>query len=187
MWYYTPIMTHYSAMGRAMIRIVHGVAAGREKMEIWFMLWRLALAVLSAVLCLAAAVPLRCAQAQDMQPSPFTEPSLTPIRVVTINSSACNAGLDSASEAATQAALQSALNAAAGGTLWIPAGCVLNLNTSGTISGNTTVMCAGDGIAGFHNTQGLVCAGAQPMLWAAAQSNITIKGCTFSNTYNPAN
>ena len=119
----------------------------------------------------------------------FTQPSLLPLSPptshVTINSNACN-GISSDAQNATY--LQQGLDAAIGGTLWIPAGCVIHLRTNGSINGsNTTIMCAGDNVAGFYNDQGFVCSGGAQMLYGNFLSNVTVEGCTFSNSYNAAN
>jgi parallel beta-helix repeat protein len=82
------------------------------------------------------------------------------------------------------AALQAALNAAAGGSLWIPDGCIVNTSVESGISSNTTIAC-GVG-AGIHNMAPIACYGAPSSLVSHSSSNVTIEGCTFTGIYTPS-
>lgn len=104
--------------------------------------------------------------------TPITEPA----GAVVLNSALCG-------QADASAGLQSALNSAAGGTLWIPAGCILNTTRAGVMSSNSTVAC-GQG-ATFHSTVPL--SGTNILsLVSFASSNITVEGCTFTAIYTPS-
>jgi Right handed beta helix region len=80
------------------------------------------------------------------------------------------------------AGLQAALNAAAGGTLWIPAGCIVNTYTPSRIWSNTTIACGAG--ATLHNATlpSPSVAGTINTLEEFDQTNITIEGCTFTGT-----
>jgi Right handed beta helix region len=117
-------------------------------------------------------------------PGPPPTPSggkLTPIPkpagAYVLPSSVCGAADGSAG-------LQAALNAAAGGSLWIPDGCVVNTSTFSEIPSNTTIAC-GVG-ATIHNAAPLACNGMASSLVSNGNSNITIEGCTFTGIYTPS-
>lgn len=82
-------------------------------------------------------------------------------------------------------AFQAALNGAAGGTLWIPAGCVFHLNAqAGTIQfpSNTTLACPGDGVTGIHDDSAFICDGEVSMITVGGH-NSTVEGCAFTGNY----
>lgn len=124
-----------------------------------------------------------------------TPPSLVtesmPGGATTINPLACNSVIDSAHLTANFGYLSSA-NTTAGstGSIWIPAGCKVYLNSGDgnayPIQLGNKLICAGDGIAGLYNQVGYTASGGHPMLDTVMQNNVEIAGCTFIGLYNPA-
>jgi parallel beta-helix repeat protein len=110
-----------------------------------------------------------------------TVPTLTPIAeppgAYVLPSNLCGAPDGSAG-------FQAALNAAAGGSLWIPAGCILNLGEASDMPSNITIAC-GQG-ATFHSTVPMEDFNAPALLVSHSSSNVTIEGCTFTANYTPS-
>ena len=115
-------------------------------------------------------------------PVPGGIPSLKPIQkpagAQVLDSNLCN------QSSAVDAGFQAALNDAAGGTLWIPAGCIVNLSQANGISSNTTLAC-GMG-AGIHNMSRIQCTGEANVIYGNNDTNVTIEGCTMTGTYDPS-
>jgi parallel beta-helix repeat protein len=105
--------------------------------------------------------------------TPITEPP----GAYVLPSSVCGAADGSAG-------LQAALNAAAGGSPWIPDGCVVNTLAVSWIPSNTTIACGTGGT--IHNTAPLACWNMPSSLVSHGSSNITIEGCTFTGIYTPS-
>jgi hypothetical protein len=113
-----------------------------------------------------------------------------PAGAVVLSSTYCNSALNSAAYSTNATGLQNALNSvSAGGSLYIPAGCEINLTTGVQIPRNMTIACAGDDVSGFYMQNGLVCSGGPNTLSnsSSTASPILVNGCVFSNTFNIAN